>query len=73
MFVLQISFEPSLTSLTTLMTCALPGIVNSLVPIPRLAEKFKVAPYDVQAFWAAVEQDDECNRLQSLITEGKVN
>jgi hypothetical protein len=43
------------------------------VPIPRLAEKFKVTPYNMQAFWAAVEKDDECKRLQGLITQGKAN
>jgi hypothetical protein len=72
-FILQISFEPSLTTVGTLITYTLPGIVDCLVPIPRLAEKFKVTLYNMQAFWAAVEKDYECNRLQGLITQGKAN
>ncbi|PNF16790.1 hypothetical protein B7P43_G00884 [Cryptotermes secundus] len=64
-----ISFEPSLTTVATLITSTLPGIVDSLMPIPRLAEKFKLTPHNMQAFWAAVEKDDECKWQQGLITQ----
>lgn len=73
MFILQISFEPSLTTVATVITSTLPGIVDCLMPIPRLAEKFKVAPHTMQAFWAAVEKDDECKWRQGLITQGKAD
>jgi hypothetical protein len=73
MCILQISFEPSLKTVATLITSTLSGIVDSLMPIPRLTEKFKVTPHNMQAFWAAVEKDDECKWQQGLITQGKAN
>jgi len=59
-----------LTTIASLITYTVPGIVDCLVPIPRLVEKFKVSPYNMQPFCAVIEGDDECKRLQALINQG---
>jgi hypothetical protein len=68
-----VSFEPSLRAVTSLISHTLHDIVDCIVSIPRLVEKFKVTSHSMQAFWEVVEQDDECKQLQDLIMQGKAN
>jgi hypothetical protein len=68
-----VSFEPSLTAVTSFIAHILRDIVDCIVSIPRLVEKFKVTSYSMQAFWVVVEQDDECKQLQDLIMQGKAD
>jgi hypothetical protein len=68
-----VSFEPSLRAVTSLVANTLHDIVDCIVSIPRLVEKFKVTSNNVQAFWKMVEEDDECKQLQDLIMQGKDN
>jgi hypothetical protein len=72
-FIFQVSFEPSLRDVTSLVAHTLHDIVDCIVSIPRLVEKFKVTSNSMQAFWAIVEEDDECRQLQDLIMQGKDN
>lgn len=67
------SFEPSLRDVTSLVAHILHDIVNCIVSIPRLVDKFKVTSISMQAFWAIVEEDDECKQLQDLIMRGEDN
>jgi hypothetical protein len=71
--IFQVSFEPSLRDVTSLVAHTLHDIVGCIVSIPRLVEKFKVTANSMQAFWAIVEEDDECKQLQDLIMQGKDN
>jgi hypothetical protein len=72
-FIFQVSFEPSLRDVTNLIAHTLRDIVDCILPIPRLVEKFNITSNNMQAFWVDVEQDDECKHLQELITQGKAN
>jgi hypothetical protein len=69
LLIFQISLEPSLKSIESFIKCIFPCILNDIAAIPRLVEKF--APSDMKTFFEAVEKDEECNHLQSLITKGK--
>jgi hypothetical protein len=70
-FILQVNFEPSLRAVRSLVANTLHDIVDCIVSIPRLVEKFKVTSNNMQALWAIVEEDDECKQLQDLIMQGK--
>ena len=72
-FIFQVSLEPSLSAVTSLVAHTLRDIVDCIVSIPLLVEKFKITCNSIQAFWAIVEQDDECKQLQDLIMHGKDN
>jgi hypothetical protein len=67
--IFQISLQPSLKSVESFIKCIFPHILNDIASIPRLVKKF--AHSDMQTFCDAVEKDEECNHLQSLIAKGK--
>jgi hypothetical protein len=71
--IFQVSFEPSLRDVTSVVAHTLRDIVDCFVSIPRLVEKFKVTSNSIQAFWMIVEEDDECKQLQDLIMQGTDN
>jgi hypothetical protein len=66
-----VSFEPSLRDVTSLVAHTLHDIVDCIVSVPRLVEKFKVTSNSMQDFWAIVGEDDECKQVQDLIMQGK--
>lgn len=46
-------------------------IIHIMSTIPRIYEKFTLPPGGLKKFWEVISNDPDCNKLQSLVTEGK--
>lgn len=48
-------------------------IVHIMSTIPRIFEKFTLPAGGLKKFWEVIANDPDCNKLQSLISDGNKN
>ncbi|KAF5292010.1 hypothetical protein FQA39_LY14127 [Lamprigera yunnana] len=65
----RINFEPSLADVAYVVSDVLPSIENSLRALPRLSEKFSINDENLRPFSVVIEEDDDCQKLQTLLNE----
>lgn len=68
----QINFEPTLGEVAYVVSDVLPSITHSLKSLPRLLDKFHTDDIMVRPFYHVIEEDYECQRLQSLLNNGNI-
>lgn len=69
----NIIYIPPKVELRDTFDTVLEEIVHIMSTIPRIYEKFTLPPGGLKKFWEVISNDPDCNKLQSLINQGKKN
>lgn len=67
----NIIYNPPKAELHDTFDTILEEIVHIMSTIPRIYEKFTLPPGGLKKFCEVIANDPDCNKLQSLINEGK--
>lgn len=67
----DIIFTPDRHEILDTFTTVFEEIVHILSTVPRLYEKFALPAGGLKRFCEALQVDPDCNKLQSLIDDGK--
>lgn len=67
----NIIYIPTKQEILETFTTVLDEIVHIMSTIPRLFEKFALPAGGLKRFCEAIQNDSDCNKLQSLIDSGE--